>query len=114
MQRSKLTKLELYQEGCCYYLRAEYEVETEHRLSKITIPKICLPVRQDVEYSEEVSHYSWMRRFSTNLGFGELEVHPDSNGYCILEEVLKEKPERMTLEEIEKKLGYKVELVSKK
>lgn len=44
MQKSRLTNLELYSEDGSYYLKAEYEVEDEHRLEKYTFPKLYLPI----------------------------------------------------------------------
>lgn len=117
MQRSDLTKLELYQEDGCYYLRAEYEVEDDHRLQKYTIPKISLPIRRDPVINERFDRYCIPRPrydLTINLGFAELPVVKGPEDYYYKCEILKEYPQKMTLEEIEKKLGYKVELVSGK
>lgn len=116
MQRSELTKLKLYQEDGCYYLRAEYEVEDDHRLQKYTIPKISLPIRGDLVINDDVLDYYPIARYHStiNLGFAELEILKGGDGYYYKCEILKEYPQKMTLEEIEKKLGYKVELVSGK
>lgn len=115
MQRSDLTKLELYQEDGCYYLRAEYEVEDDHRLQKYTIPKISLPIRREPVINEDVLDYPIPRYHSTiSLGFAELEILKGDDGYLYKCETIKEYPQKMTLEEIEKKLGYKVEVVSGK
>lgn len=120
MYRSELTKLKLYQEDGCYYLRAEYEVEDDHRLQKYTIPKIALPIRRGPVINERVfneycHHYSSPKRDVTmDLGFGELHLLTGSDGYLYKCETIKEYPQKMTLEEIEKKLGYKVEIVSGK
>ena len=38
----------------------------------------------------------------------------DTDGSVFITKIIEEYPQKMTLEEIEKKLGYKIELVSKK
>ena len=117
MQRSELTKLELYKEDGCYYLRAEYEEEDDYRLRKYTIPKILLPLGSNItvnHISEPVGRLAWRERNSIDFGFGELDIFKCDDGYYYKCETIKEYPQKMTLEEIEKKLGYKVELVSGK
>lgn len=113
MQKEELKKLELYCEkdddGIVeqYYLRAEYEIITEYKKSKIVIDKIALPVycptiRQDI--SLDTFPYT-----TVDFGFGELQVLAPMR-----EVIIEEYPQKMTLKEIEKKLGYKVEIVSDK
>lgn len=108
MYRSELTKLELYQEDGKYFLNAEYEEEDNHRLQRYTIPKILLPIDPypTIRYDDRTN--------SVDLGFGELPVLECDKGYLFELETVKEYPQKMTLEEIEKKLGYKVEIVSGK
>lgn len=111
-----LTKLELYQEDGLYFLRAEYEIGAKHRLEKYTIPKIYLPISQYPIVVHQCGEYTknYPARHTIDLGFGELELCKDKNDNFYTMEVLQEYPQKMTLEEIEKKLGYKVELVSGK
>ena len=114
---SKLTKLELYSENDEYYLRAEYEVIYTHRKTKLTIPKIKLPLFNNPLIPTGVINLDSMYTKPTrevNIGFGELEMCNDQKDYFMYEEVLEEYAQKMTVDEIEKKLGYKVEIVSKK
>lgn len=114
MQRSELTKLELYKEDGCCYLRAECEVENDHRLQKYTIPKIVVPTIGNLTinsfYTREYPGY----KTTIDFGFGEFNVLKGPEDYYYKCETIKEYPQKMTLEEIEKKLGYKVEVVSGK
>lgn len=108
MQKSRLTNLELYSEDGIYYLKAEYEVEDEHRLEKYTFPKLYLPIGDRFSVYDRCG-------FQPKIEFGCLELDAlKHDGYIFKIEILKEYPQKMTLEEIEKKLGYKVELVSGK
>lgn len=114
---SKLTKLELYSENDEYYLRAEYEVIYTHRKTKITIPKIKLPLFNNPLIATADVPLGLMYTkpmHEVNIGFGKLEMCNDQKDRFMYEEVLKEYPQKMTVDEIEKELGYKVEIVSKK
>ena len=120
MQKSELTKLELYQEDDSYYLRAEYEVEDDYRLQKYIIPKLWLPISGNPVIKHDHYRMSYgdliknNREITIDLGFGDLTVLKGDDRYYYKCETLKEYPQKMTLDEIEKKLGYKVELVSGK
>lgn len=121
-----LTNLELYKdknecgyEG--YYLKAEYLIEEEYRTVKLTIPKIYLPINEEnlvININHGCCYDSYIQPETTvDLGFGELhldKVKDQDVTYYYKYEVIDERAEKMTLEEIEKKLGHKIELVSKK
>lgn len=116
IESSKLTKLELYKEDDQYFLKAEYEEITKTQKKRITIPKIVLPLydRPIIGSASPFDH-----TIGVDIGFGALPfgidlIHDDPNTVYYDEEVIEEYPQKMTLEEIEKKLGYKVEIVSKK
>ena len=111
MHESKLTNLKLYQDDGMYYLESEYEIITKYNRRKMIIPRILL---QTFCYPSITHECGIIDRFSVDLGFGELLAGRNKDGYFIKEEVIEEYPQKMTLEEIEKKLGYKVELVSGK
>ena len=101
-----LTDLQLHKDGNGYYLSAKYTVDEEHRTKEVSFPKIVLPT----------CHAPLVLIGSSNMhgndyidiGFGELPV-----GAPPVEKVIKEKVQELTIEEIEKKLGYKVKVVSK-
>ena len=124
MNKEGLVNLELYKEenefgGENYYLKAEYLVEEEYKTSKLTIPKIWLPINKNyLSISHGYYHNQYViPEVTIDLGFGSLTIDKvkDKDGeYCYKYEVIEERAEKMTLEEIEKKLGHKIELVSKK
>lgn len=103
-----------------YYLKAIYEKVTKYKKERVTIPKILLPVNTgEPIIKQEISD----NRYSDNtidIGFGYLPVQYDiieprnmTKGTMLIE-VLEEYPQKMTMEEIEKRLGHKVEIVSGK
>ena len=119
MYTEKLTNLELIKdtsdfgfEG--YYLKAEIRSEDKDGIYKWTVPKIALPIRVDSPIiNSAYSRDSIRPEISIDLGFGKLEVCMH-NGRFYTRELIESKVHKMTIEEIEKKLGYKVEIVSGK
>lgn len=90
--------------GDDYFLNVSIITDNKYRKLRYTA-KLKLPLRP-VETSISVSRWG---ATTLNLGFGEL--------VCVGEpkiDVILEKKQDMTLEEIEKKLGYKVRIVNEK
>lgn len=99
-----------------YFLKAVYRRVTPHKVEEVTIPKIELPVNHK-DFELDVSYFnpSVICEYSTiDIGFGKLPIYKDDNGTYATCRVIEERAEKMTLSEIEKKLGYKIELVSEK
>jgi hypothetical protein len=102
-----LSNLKVHKDEKGFYLSAEYTYDDKYSTRKLSIPKIrlndvlqepCFHATSDVTYID--------------IGFGECRLEPDSNGRCYTMTTLKEKPQEITLSEIEKRLGYKVKIVS--
>lgn len=114
---TKLISLELYSEmindmgDVKYYLRAVYERTTKYKKERLTIPKIHLEVNPNGVTINHVTCYN--HEASVNIGFGDAPLC-EKDGAAYIVEVLEEYPQKMTMEEIEKKLGHKVEIISKK
>lgn len=113
-----------------YYLQLVYEVETDTEVREIIIPKVDLGLNSNSLPGLEINHFGvgTINEACIHLRHGEtLPLHrtsvtcTDKNGDTVetqnaawVEIVKREKPKKMTVEEIEKKLGYKVEIVSEK
>jgi hypothetical protein len=112
-----ITSLELHKNEVGYYLSAKFKIEDERSIKELDIPKIGLPVAQKgFCIRTEYSSLDLRDLMYIDFGFGELRVLPTKdNGKEVLftERVIEEKTKEMTLEEIEKKLGHKVKIVSK-
>lgn len=102
-----------------YYLGAKYRVEDDKAVREVHIPKILLTVnrsnvtiRRDDCYREDFIHISHPE---VDIGFGYLPLCIDDpcNMTYFTETVIEEKIHELTLDEIEKKLGYKVKIVNK-
>jgi hypothetical protein len=107
----ELKHLEMYKEKDTYYLKAVYEHTTKYRKERLIIPKIILPVNPKNVIINHATCYN--HEANVNIGFGNLPIL-EKDGFSYIVKILEEYPQKMTLEEIEKKLGYKVEIVSKK
>lgn len=99
----------------CWYLSASYLCEDESEVYQIDIPNILLPILTD--YLPTLTQGGSDPRdwhMAIDLGVGELEVCKDKNGVYYTKTVKEYKTKEMTIEEIEKKLGYKVKIVNNK
>lgn len=109
----KVKDLQLYKENNKYYLSALLDEEDKRGYYEVSIPKIILPISFDCFVNNETDTYFGVphRTVTIDLGFGGLYVEPfdDDNNYYTMK-VLNEKVHEMTLDEIEKELGYKVKL----
>ena len=97
-----------------HYLRLEYRCETRGAVYRVIYPHVALRVHTDrlPDYSKETRNFRGGTRSYVSAGFGEVAV-PLDTAAVIVEEIEK-KCYKMTLAEVEEKLGYKVELISEK
>ena len=113
-----IKELKVFKEDGYWYMSAVVETETFSKVEEVRIPKILLTSENtQMGIFEEGSMFFPIQR--VDLGFGPLTLEstydPRSKsrvGFTV--ELIKEKTHEMTIEEIEKKLGYKVKIVSKK
>lgn len=98
-----------------YYLSAKYRVEDVHSIREIVIPRILLGVKPNFVAIRQEGD-TWLRS-EADIGFGYCTLGDADFGNGIntnfIEHILEEKTHEMTLDEIEKKLGYKVKIVNK-
>lgn len=116
----KLKSLELYSEivndmgDVEYFLKAVYEYKDKYKKSELVVPKIHLRVNHyNPIINIPCASIDMMVEGYIDLGFGDLPMIPVNKALCT-ERILEEYPQKMTMEELEKKLGHKVEIVSKK
>lgn len=106
---NKIENLELIKENDGkYYINLSMVVESDLSVDRLKT-KLKLPINvKNIMVNSDISAYG-CRNFYVNLGFGDLRC---VNG--IEYENIYKKEQEMTLSEIERKLGYKVKLVSEK
>lgn len=118
MKKYNLVDLQLHEEeitkgATAYYLSAVCKYEDESGVYEMTIPKIRLPLHDPI-IKQEYSNRYYGDRITVNIGFGDMDVIHDKKGNPFYVKCVKEKIHDMTLDEIEKKLGFKVRVVSEK
>jgi len=110
----KLTDLQLYQENNKYYLSAKFFYEDKQGYYEASIPKIDLHISPDCEVNISSGYDCFnvpYKIVDVDLGFGLLYAKPfNEKGDFFTLTRLEEKVHEMTLDEIEKALGYKIKL----
>lgn len=113
----KLKNCDLYQDDGYLFMSLTYEIEDAHVIKEIHIPKIatCIATDKDLSISHSTTSRGSVYDVELHAGTIRYQLFKDNTEDVYLtEKILYEKPTEMTLEEIEKKLGYKVKIVSKK
>lgn len=105
--------LQLYKEDNKYYLSALIDYEDERGVYEMSVPKIEFPIMQNccINNTSGIYDSKFYTTVSLDFGLGELYAKPfdDSDHYYTVT-CVEEKVHKMTLADIEKKLGYKIEL----
>lgn len=98
-----------------YYLKISYIICTKTKKIRITFPKIKLNITKNPEIERE-RYYDFSNVF-VNLNLGRLELERviyKEEPVCYYAEILEEYSKEMSIEEIEKELGYKIIIVNEK
>lgn len=125
IERCLLDDLELVKEYGEYYLSAKYVLDTNIAKHKLYVPRIKLEIKQDdveIQTVNEIDQRSGFTcrydRHYIDIGLGKkllLRSYTDidtNETYHYKIEKLEDKVKEMTVDEIEKKLGYKIKIVS--
>ena len=116
---AQLKSLELFTEEkfgvTSYFLKGVWEFSNDRGLHELTIPKISLNINgQSIpKIICEKINLCEIAEF-VNLIVGPNLLEKDEKGNLYYVKTIEKYPQKMTLTEIEKKLGYKIELVSEK
>ena len=105
--------LQLYKENNKYYLSALVNYEDNSGVYEMSIPKIKFPVGRNCVIGKTIGerNYKPYTTVSLDFGLGELYAEPfDDSGNYYTVTCVEEKVHKMTLSDIEKELGYKIEL----
>lgn len=121
MNNDKLKKAKIYKENDQYYFNLTYEYEDEKGIHERTIPKIRFPytlihipfINSHISVCEDCRRYIDIDDELEVLDTNEYIDGTKCTGIYSIDKLIKPKVHEMTLEEIEKKLGYSVKIVSK-
>lgn len=115
--KTKLLKCEMYKQGDNYYLELEYEIEKSDGIYRRTFPKVDLCIPKDhVCLITETSPWSFCLATETKICLRNGSSLPliEFAGELYSDELIEKKTQKMTVAEIEKELGYSIEIVSEK
>lgn len=114
-----LKDAQIYIQDGSRYLKLVYEYEDSYGVHELTIPQVEFPFgnRLNLIYIHE--NNPALQRLSIHLctegDVASVYLH-NSKSYDGLvyytDKIIKRKPKKMTIEEIERELGYKVEIIS--
>ena len=120
IEKQELKKVELWRDEDTgqYFFRLEYLCEDDAEVYRLIFPKVetGIPLMQPyIAYDYSMSFGINIGKIAFRLCDGEDHIaYPDKNGNWLYREIVSVKTHEMTMEEIEKKLGYKIKIISKK
>ena len=114
-----LKDAQIYIQDGSRYLKLVYEYEDGYGIHELTIPQVEFPFGNRLNLIHIYENNPALQRLSVRLcteGDVTSVYLYDTKSYDGLvyytDKIIKRKPKKMTIEEIERKLGYKVEIVS--
>ena len=120
IEKQELKKAELWRDEDTgqYFFRLEYLCENDAEVYRLIFPKVetGIPLMQPyTAYDYSMFPGICITKIAFHLCDGEDHIaYPDKNGNRLYWETVSVKTHEMTMEEIEKKLGYKIKIISKK
>ena len=111
---ARITDLKLYKENDQYYLSALIAHEDKNGIYEVSIPKIKFPVTPEctIKHIQKSDYYMPYITVGLDFGLGTLYAEPfNSQGHCFTLTCIEEKVRKMTLADIEKELGYKIDII---
>ncbi len=114
--KTNLMDVSLHHDKDGYFLRLTYKAENESGIYEVVIPRVKLNIWEHslpLITKEYFTPYMTIGTAYINVGFGEAYVEQEDGAIYTVKQI-ESKTHKMTLSEVEKKLGYKIELVSDK
>ena len=116
-----LKDAQIYIQDGSRYLKLVYEYEDSYGIHELTIPQVEFPFGNRLNLIHIYENNPALRRLSIRLCTeGDVtsvylyDTKSDDGLVYYVDKIIKRKPKKMTIEEIERELGYKIEIVSSK
>ena len=116
-----LKDAQIYIQDDTRYLKLVYEYEDSYGIHELAIPQVEFPFGNRLNLIHIYENNPALQRLSVRLCTeGDVvsvylyDTKSDDGLVYYTDKIIKRKPKKMTIEEIEQKLGYKVEIVSSK
>ena len=120
-QKCFLKDAQIYIQDGSRYLKLVYEYEDGYGIHELTVPQVEFPFGNSLNLKHIYEANPALRRYSIRLCTeGDVanvflyDTKTDDGFMYYTDKIIKYKPKKMTIEEIEQKLGYKIEIVSSK
>lgn len=114
-----LKDAQIYIQDDTRYLKLVYEYEDSYGIHELTIPQVEFPFGSRLGLTYICENNPELQRLSIRLctvgDFANVYLYDTKSNDGLVyyvDKIVKRKPKKMTLEEIERELGYKVEIVS--
>ena len=116
-----LKDAQIYIQDGSRYLKLVYEYEDGYGIHELTVPQVEFPFGNRLNLKHIYEANPALRRVSIRLCTeGDVanvflyDTKTDDGLVYYTDKIIKHQPKKMTIEEIEQKLGYKIEIVSRK
>ena len=116
-----LKEAKIYMQDGVRYLRLVYQYEDDNGIHELTIPQVEFPFGNRLSLTYVCENNPELQRLSIRLctvgDLANVYLHDTKSHDGLVyytDKIIKHKPKKMTLEEIERELGYKIEIVSSK
>ena len=116
-----LKDAQIYIQDDTRYLKLVYEYEDGYGIHELTIPQVEFPFGNRLGLTYICENNPELQRLAIRLctvgDFANVYLYDTKSQDGLVyytDKIIKCKPKKMTLEEIEQKLGYKIEIVSSK
>lgn len=110
----KLQKFEVREKDGDFFIYAEYLEERTDGLHKLIFDNIPIHVYKNSTPSVRVEPFKnpYIKPVTTiNFGFGDIDFISTGEDVIYTDELIEPRVEEMTIEEIEKKLGYQIKII---
>lgn len=114
-----LKDAQIYIQDGSRYLKLVYEYEDSYGIHELTIPQVEFPFGNCLGLVHICKNNPALQRLSIRLctvgDFANVYLYDTKSNDGLVyytDKIIKHKPKKMTIEEIERELGYKVEIVS--
>ena len=116
-----LKDAQIYIQDGSRYLKLVYEYEDGYGIHELTVPQVEFPFGNRLSLTHVCENNPELQRLSIRLctvgDLANVYLHDTKSHDGLVyytDKIIKHQPKKMTIEEIEQKLGYKVEIVSSK
>ena len=114
-----LKDAQIYIQDGSRYLKLVYEYEDGYGIHELTIPQVEFPFGNRLDLTYICENNPALQRLSIRLctegNVANVYLHDTKSHDGLVyytDKIIKRKPKKMTIDEIERELGYKVEIVS--